>query len=519
MSRSSLVHSRIFVFLGFLVALWESSWAGELNFYRVQVTKPEDFNEAFTRAKLVILSKTGEFVDIIAAPLVAKKMEQAGIHVELVQRDIIQRFNEARRKRDYGAYHSHEETLLLLNQLERVNPTKVLVRTIGASWETKKGITNRPIMAVKIADDVQRANDERPESLYFAGIHAREVGTTEVLLDWIKYLIQARDSDPDVRFIMENRQTWVVPVLNPDGREYVFRSDIWWRKNRRVLEDGSSIGIDLNRNFSFKWGNIDGLEGSSADATAGTFRGDHPFSEPESKALRDFVLSRRFISAVSLHSYGEYILFPYGFTEAPLPDQGTYQRISEELRSILGYRVGNVAKMVGYSSNGRHDDWLYSEDQGKKRIIALELEIGRTFFPYEEDLPALFGKLKGALVTVALLSGAYPDIESVRPGTPEPEGVPDPRGREYRISIVNRGLLPCRLLRVYCLGRDGRSLPLASKPIAEIRGIKEGSGPSRVVVPARIPPELTSEPELKLKLVFEENTPVTRVIPLLLPSD
>lgn len=105
---------------------------------------------------------------------------------------------------------------------------------------------------------------------------------------------------------------YIQPLVNPDGYEYSHRVDRYWRKNRS-LPPGSSIckGVDLNRNFGFKWGGL----GTSANPCAQTYRGPHAFSEPESEAQRQFFAQtkERFRAFLTFHSYGQYILYPWGY--------------------------------------------------------------------------------------------------------------------------------------------------------------------------------------------------------------
>jgi carboxypeptidase A4 len=100
-----------------------------------------------------------------------------------------------------------------------------------------------------------------------------------------------------IKELVENRKnnTWadkvdfyIVPVLNPDGYEYTHTNDRLWRKNRKNPELGKCAGTDLNRNFGFKWGGL----GASKNPCDETYAGSAAFSEPESKAIQDYVTSK-----------------------------------------------------------------------------------------------------------------------------------------------------------------------------------------------------------------------------------
>ena len=82
-------------------------------------------------------------------------------------------------------------------------------------------------------------------------------------------------------------------------------------QNRSHPERGRCAGVDLNRNFSYKWGG----RGSSGQTCSEEYRGQRAFSEPETAALRKFLLARRgsVLMYLTFHSYGQMILYPWGY--------------------------------------------------------------------------------------------------------------------------------------------------------------------------------------------------------------
>lgn len=481
------------------------------HFYRVHVKNDEEYSRAFSLAHNVILSKRDEYVDIVAPASAAAALRKEGLKVAMVQEDMIEKFNRTRQKSGYGAYHSDEEMGALLRGLEAAHPDLMRVETFGASWQTLAGEAQRPLLAVKIARNVNRPEDTRPEVLYFAGVHAREIATTEVLLQFIQHLLDKRLSDPTVAYILGNRQLWIIPNLNPDGREYVFQRDIWWRKNRRRIGAAGPTGVDLNRNFAYQWGDLEEVNGSSSDPRSGTYRGETPFSEPETRALRDFVLGHEFISSLSFHSYGEYVIMPFGFTSDAVPHQRAYHELAGEVARALRYPFGNVASMVGYYSNGRHDDWLYCPEGGKKRTLALEVELGRTFFPAEDELPALYDLTLPACVELALVSGGYPEVEVV-PNAPADQGA-------LTLVVRNRGMLPVRNLQVSVV-RDGKPpFTLFPTPFPELGGGLAGNGPRSTRITASWPQLASAPGPLKVRLDFEDPRSASRHVPLQVTAD
>ena len=142
--------------------------------------------------------------------------------------------------------------------------------------------------AVKISDN-PNVNEDEPEVLFNSAIHAREVITPEVLLHAMDHLTDNYGVLPEITDLVDNREMWFVVVVNPDG---YFHNQViepngggMWRKNRRQIV-ASIYGVDLNRNYGYEWG-YDDL-GSSSSPTAETYRGNGPFSEPESQNMKQF---------------------------------------------------------------------------------------------------------------------------------------------------------------------------------------------------------------------------------------
>ena len=161
-----------------------------------------------------------------------------------------------------------------IDSLARAN-SRVSVDTVGRSYE------GRPILAVKIGPRGDAPS--RPNVLFVATHHAREWAATEMALRLIRLLATATDVRTDS--LVNQRDIWVVPVVNPDGYEYTFTTDRLWRKNRRPTT-GANVGVDLNRNHSTNWGIDD--NGSSPDPSSDIYRGPSAASEPEVSALQQF---------------------------------------------------------------------------------------------------------------------------------------------------------------------------------------------------------------------------------------
>ncbi|XP_032519329.1 carboxypeptidase B-like isoform X2 [Danaus plexippus] len=207
---------------------------------------------------------------------------------------------------DWKKFHRLSVIYSFLDHLEKDFPAICTVSVIG------KSVEGRDIKMLKISN----SNASNAAVWLDAAIHSREWISTAVvtyLADFIARNFQ------DLSNSVTNKDWYIVPVLNPDGYEYTHTRDRMWRKNR-ARRDGACVGVDLNRNFSCGWGN-NGEEGSSDNPNSVFYRGPEPFSEPESSAVRDTILSSAtaFKVFLSFHSYFELIIFPWGYKTDPCP--------------------------------------------------------------------------------------------------------------------------------------------------------------------------------------------------------
>ena len=301
-------------------------------------------------------------------------------------------------------YHSYDEAVELFTELARRRPELFRVETIGQTWE------KREIALVTISREMQSA-EERP-ALFFTGtIHAREWIGIELAIAFCQYVDRNIDYDKTVQEALEKTTVYLVPCANPDGFEYSRKHFSFWRKNRRQNADGS-YGVDLNRNFPIGFV-------KSNNPASNVYGGPEPFSEPETRALRDFVLSHRNISiALDYHSQGNVFFPAHDFRHEDTIDTTDLNvlcaNMAEEIRKISDREYGihqgkPPAKLI--SGSGR--EFYYSQG-----IIASVVEVGtRNISDYLDDMiehireqiPALLSAAKEAPNYAANLSMPRPE--------------------------------------------------------------------------------------------------------------
>ncbi|HQF41457.1 MAG TPA: M14 family zinc carboxypeptidase [Ignavibacteriaceae bacterium] len=284
-----------------------------------------------------------------------------------------------------GGFYTLAEVYAQLDSMRQKYPNLISSKvSIGNTVE------NRPTYMVKISDNPDIDEDE-PEVLYTALIHAREPQSMMQMIYFMYYLLENYNTDPSVQYLVDNREMFFIPVLNPDGYEYNRSTNPsgggMWRKNRK--NNGGSYGIDLNRNFGpyAYWNAPNG--GSSTVPSSDTYRGTAPFSEPETANLRDFLATRYFKNALNYHTYSNLLIYPYGALEMETPDSATFREFARDMTAYNGYEYGTDQQTVGYSTRGNSDDYFYDGDTvlNHGKIFAMTPEVGSTgFWPSQSEI-------------------------------------------------------------------------------------------------------------------------------------
>lgn len=271
-----------------------------------------------------------------------------------------------------GGYHTYSEMVDELTALAAANPTIAHLEIIGYTYD------NVPMYAFKISDNVEVDEDE-PEVQFNGMVHAREPMGLEICMTTLNYLLD-HQTDPDVADLINTTEIWFVPCINPDG--YIYNETTnplgggMWRKNRRDNGDGS-FGIDLNRNWGFKWAEY---PNSTDDTWSLLYHGTGPFSEPETAVMRDFCNAHEFVAVVNYHSYGMVHMIPFGVANiAGCPDNPIFDNYVSTYANMTGYQYGFVGGPTGFG--GDACCWQYAEQTTKPKSFAFLIETATDFWP------------------------------------------------------------------------------------------------------------------------------------------
>lgn len=311
---------------------------------------------------------------------------------------------------NYGTlagFLTYNQVLLELDSMAMLYPNLVSAKQ---AIDTTKTIQGRTLYYVKISDNPS-IDENEPEVFYNAMTHAREPGAMMQLIFYMWHLLENYDTDPFIQNLVNSTEMYFAPCVNPDG--YI-HNEInnpsgggMWRKNRKNNGDGT-YGIDLNRNYGYMWGYDN--TGSSPNTSSDTYRGTGPFSEPETKAIRNFVIGRDFKIALNCHTYSNVLIYPWGYEDMLTPDSLTYMAFGEYMTRDNNYQYGTCNQTINYNANGGADDWMYGEQSAKGKVFGFTPEIGTSsdgFWPSFSRIVPICQENIVQNLSAAMLAGPY----------------------------------------------------------------------------------------------------------------
>jgi len=342
-----------------------------------------------------------------------------------------------------GGYRTVAEMRAQLEAGARLNPNIAEFFVYGQSWEkvNTAGTGGHDLFGIKLTN---RSNSgSKPAFFLMAAIHARELATAEVAMRFADHLLNNYGADADVTWLLDEHQIIIVPVVNPDGR-ILAEQGYLQRKNANNTyggmcatppASGSQFGVDLNRNYAFRWGLVNRPTDNPCSLT---YPGPVEASEPETKAIQDLVRSLfpdqrgpndadaapRDATGVmlTLHSFGDLVLWPWGVTQAKAPNATELELIGRRLAAYNGYTPQQAIQL--YPTSGTTDDWSY----GELGLASFTFEIGPAGGPcggffasyscldggtggsfWQRNLPALLYAARIARSPYLLVQGPTPE--------------------------------------------------------------------------------------------------------------
>ena len=369
---------------------------------RVYTERPEQarakLGDLFGELDICTVSRTDDGRDFLVINTNADQLariEAAGLRVEITWPDIREKFRKMTgvdpldldAGRNFGYFFTYWEMIDTLRRLAALYPLIVDTFKLGPTFQ------NRVIWGLRISDN-PTVDEPEPELFINGATHAREPMGTHACVNFASLLCQGYGSDSMVTWLVRNREFYIIPVVNPDG--YVYNSDSGgassnWRKSRRGPVP-PAIGVDLNRNYGYKWGYDD--IGSSPTPSSETYRGPSRFSELETQSIRGLLNTHEFRTCQDFHTYGRYNLYAWGYMNPMPPDSLVLNEMGETLMANNGYtQTGPIYRTI-YSTNGGSTDYAQADtlkdstSESKFITYGFSSELGRTDFWYGWNLPA-----------------------------------------------------------------------------------------------------------------------------------
>lgn len=304
-----------------------------------------------------------------------------------------------------GGYYTFNEVVNALDTLRALYPNLISAKqSVGMSHE------GRTIWAVKITQNPDVSHSSTRPSVYYDGLHhAREPMSMAALIYYMFWLCENYGTNPEATYLVNNREIFFIPVVNPDG--YVYNQNQssngggMWRKNRRD-NGGGTFGVDLNRNYGYGWGIG---SGSSNNPGSETYHGPAPFSEPETQAVWNYVQQINPSISFTMHSVAGRYLNPYGYTDTAIAYE-MYSDFSGEFAASNNYLYGTAFEMLNYYSAGTTRDHFHVHG-----TMCWTVEVGGTgFWTAQSEIIPLCSENLPSLKYLAWVSGAFARLQNVK---------------------------------------------------------------------------------------------------------
>uniref|UniRef100_A0A8C1FSU7 Carboxypeptidase A2 (pancreatic) n=1 Tax=Cyprinus carpio carpio TaxID=630221 RepID=A0A8C1FSU7_CYPCA len=239
---------------------------------------------------------------------------------------------------NFAAYHDLETIYSFMDTLVASHSNLISKVNIGRTYE------NRTMYVLKFST----GGVKKPAIWIDAGIHARE-WISHATAVWLADRIATdfMGNRAPVPSILSHMDIFLMIVANPDGYVFTHLSPNphyrLWRKSRSATSNPKCPGVDLNRNWDAEFGG----PGASDDPCAEDYRGPSAQSEIEVKNIVDFIMNHgNFKSFITIHSYMQLLMYPYGYSGTDAPDQPELNQLVVQVLTGLTYVASNIPLLL-----------------------------------------------------------------------------------------------------------------------------------------------------------------------------
>ena len=249
------------------------------------------------------------------------KLYELGFNPKIIFQNIQEMNNHI-----YGSeileFHNYAQITQELQNIANTYPD------ISQLYDLGHSVQGRVIWGLKITDNPTIEENE-PEVRICGNHHGNEIMSVELPLLMAWHLVQNYSINPNIEELINNREIWIIPMVNPDGREMGTRYN--------------AHGVDLNRDYGYVWGG----EGGSPS----------PFSQPETQAIRNNALDNNFVLSLSYHTTEAIVNYIWNYKGQPVADHNVVVQLSQQYGSHNGYWV--VEGYDWYQTRGDTNDFSY----------------------------------------------------------------------------------------------------------------------------------------------------------------
>ncbi|KYK25163.1 hypothetical protein AYK24_10460 [Thermoplasmatales archaeon SG8-52-4] len=269
-----------------------------------------------------ILEINEDFIIVFSTSEDLRWLEENNLNPEILYEDYSEMMGWKNNPELLDDFHTYSELTAELQDIESTYPSIAKLYDLGSS------VQGRTIWGLKITNNPE--DEENEAEVRICGCHhGNELMSVELPLMLAWYLVDNYAIDSYIQNLVDNREIWIIPLVNPDGREMTTRYN--------------ANGVDLNRDYGYLWG----AEGQSPA----------PFSQPETKVIRNHALDNNFVLSLSFHTSGDIVNYIWNYKGEPVEDNDLVVELSEQYGSHNSYWV--VEGYDWYQTRGDTNDFSY----------------------------------------------------------------------------------------------------------------------------------------------------------------
>ena len=262
-------------------------------------------------------------------------------------------------------YMTYEQIVALADSLSGAFPSICKKVVLGTSYG------GREIAALKISDNAG-TDEPEPEILFDAGIHGDEILNSDILIRFARDLCTGYATNPQYNGLINSREIWIYYMVNPDGRVNMTRDNL--------------NGVDCNRDCGYMW-----------DATSSS---PAPYSQTETRILRNCLLDNQFVVYTNYHGGTEVIAYPWSYRSSSTPDLPHIDQLAGLYSTKSGYPSLPYGQgyNIMYAINGSTKDVQYgcfgNVGWSIETSLAKQPDYSMFMYYYNNNLPAMLEMIK-----------------------------------------------------------------------------------------------------------------------------